>query len=564
MLSDRSILALAVALHFARGKGGSLPTALQRFTELAVEHLPPFVSDIIGIYLFARAARFLFKLKRFVLYEVTFREIKNFVGSWLAKLAKFVPGVSGKIDQEMKKVEADMEHEIKGSIPAEDRGRNQLPERGWDSKTLLSKMSSLAANESTRWKNGYVSGSVYHGGSDMLELQSSAMKLYDVSNPLHADMWPSLSKYEAEVIAMTASLVNGGNESVCGTVTSGGTESIFMAAKAHREWAKKTKGVTEPEIVAPVNAHAAIDKACEVLGIKLIHVPIDPKTSRVVPSELRKRMSRDTIMIYSSAPSFPHGIIDPIEELSKLAKEFNCGLHVDCCLGGFVLPFLKKLGPEYALKEKFDFELPGVTSMSLDTHKFGYAAKGTSVVLYRNKEFRHYQFFAYPQWTGGLYITPTMAGSRPGALVAAAWAAMMHTGLDGYLSATKKIVDCARAIKKGISEIPELYVCGNPEAMVVGFGAKDIDIYRVGQLMNKKGWALNMLQRPASAHICVTLPVSPFAQRFLDDLKDSVAQLRDQKGKPAGSAPVYGVAAALPDGPLVDILNMFLDVVYKV
>ena len=563
MLSERSIFLLALAFHALR-RNGRVGTVLETYTRLFTSKVHPFLADVLGLYLFARTIRFLFKTKRFILLEMTFLDIKNFVGSRLAHIAKYIPGVSGRIAKEFAKIEADMEHEIKGSIPAEDRGRRELPQQGWDRQQLLSKMSTLSSNESTRWKNGYVSGSVYHGGNDMLEVQAAAIKMYDVSNPLHADMWPSLSKYEAEVIAMTASLVNGGDDRVCGTVTSGGTESIFMATKAHREWALKTKNITEPEIVAPVNAHAAIDKACEVLGIKLIHVPIDEKTSRVSPSLLRKYMSRDTIMIYSSAPSFPHGIVDPIEELSDIAREFGCGLHVDCCLGGFVLPFMNKLGGEYKLGFKFDFELAGVTSMSLDTHKFGYAAKGTSVVLYRNKEFRHYQFFAYPQWTGGLYITPTMAGSRPGALVAAAWAAMMHTGMEGYLDATKRIIDCARTIRKGIESIPELYVCGKPSAMVIGFGAKQIDIYRVGQLMNKKGWSLNMLQRPASAHMCVTLPVSAHGERFVNDLKECVQELRDSKGKPMGAAPVYGVAAALPDGPLVDVLNTFLDVVYKV
>ena len=523
----------------------------------------PLLADVLGLYLFQRTIRFLIKSRRFVFLELRFLHIKNYVGSMVAKIASYVPFVQERIDKEFKKVEEDMERDIKGSIPLEDRGQNNLPDLGWGREQVISKMTSLVKNESASWKNGYVSGSVYHGGDEMLELQSSAMQLYGVSNPLHADMWPSLSKYEAEVIQMTASLMNGGDANVCGSMTSGGTESIFMAAKAHRKWALDTKGITEPEIVAPDNAHAAIDKACEVLKIKLIHVPVDPKTSCVNPATLRKYLSKDTIMIYSSAPSYPHGIIDPVEELSKIAVKHGCGLHVDCCLGGFVLPFMNKLGGDYKLSERFDFGLPGVTSMSCDTHKYGYAAKGTSVVLYRNKTFRHFQFFAFPQWPGAIYITPTMAGSRPGSLVAAAWAAMMHTGVDGYKDATKRIVDCARAIRKGIEGIPELYVCGNPKVMVVGFGSKTMDIYRIGQAMHKKGWILNMLQRPASAHMCVTLPSSGFAERFVADLTECVAELRNAGDKNMGSTPMYGVATALPDGPLVDVLNTFVDVVYK-
>ena len=204
--------------------------------------------------------------------------------------------------------------------------------------------------------------------------------------------------------------------------------------------------------------------------------------------------------------------------------------------------------------------------MSLDTHKFGYAAKGTSVVLYRNKDFRHYQYFAYPQWTGGLYITPSLPGSRNGALIAAAWAALMNVGLNGYLEATKKISDCMKIIRQGIQEeIPELKICGDPRAMIVGFASNGkIDIYALGELMHKKGWAMNMLQHPASAHICVTLPVSPYGRRFVNDLKACVNELKTRDSSSVGSAPVYGVAAKLPDGPLVDVLNTFLDVFYKV
>lgn len=564
-MSTLEVAVLGAAMYALRVKSPAL-TLLESVSN-NLSTVSPVTANLLGLYLVWRAIRWTFRAYRFLLYELSAQDLVNFFGSHATTLARKIPAINARVLAEFAKVEEQMQHEIKGSIPLEDRGRTTLPHQGLPTSEILAKMSSLSEFESDKWKQGYVSGSVYHGGSEMLELQSQAIKMYDVTNPLHADMFPSLSKYEAEVIQMTASLLNGGDREVCGSLTSGGTESIFMAAKAHKEWARTTRGITEPEIVCADNAHAAIDKACQVLGIKLIHVPVDARTSRVTVAAIRKRMSADTIMIYSSAPSFPHGIIDPVEELGQVALEYNCGLHVDCCLGGFFLPFLNKLGGEYAVEERFDFSVPGVTSISVDTHKYGFAAKGTSVVLYRNKEFRHFQYFAFPKWTGGLYITPTYAGSRPGALIAAAWAGMMHTGENGYLAAMKQIADCVRVIRTRIERelSNELYICGQPKAMIVAFGCKNgLDIYRVGQAMNAKGWSLNMLQRPASAHICITLPSSPYGDRFVDDLKDCVQQVKAMGSNPTSSAPVYGVAATLPAGPLVDVLNTFLDVVYTV
>lgn len=568
-MSNLQIAVTAALAYAAKLQYPSLTLVEAAAKIVAASSPTALVAEIVGLLVFYRAVRLGFRLQRFFLYELSWMDVTNVVGSYLASWAKVVPQLKAKMDDEFAKVEAQMKHEIKGSIPLEDRGRTALPEHGLSASAVLDKMQSLSAHESDRWKQGYVSGSVYHGGEGMLQLQSQAMKMYDVTNPLHADMSPSLSKYEAEVIQMTASLLNGGQHDVCGSLTSGGTESIFMAAKAHKEWARATRGVTEPEIVCADNAHAAIDKACQVLGIKLLHVPVDPVSSTVTVDAVRKRMSCDTIMIYSSAPSFPHGVIDPVEALGQLALEYQCGLHVDCCLGGFFLPFLNKLGGEYALKQRFDFSVPGVSSISVDTHKYGFAAKGTSVVLYANKQMRHFQYFAFPKWTGGLYITPTYAGSRPGALIAAAWAAMMHTGEVGYLHAIKQIADCTRLVKRRIlAELKDdLFVCGDPQAMIVAFGCTPhggLDIYRVGQVMNKKGWSLNMLQRPATAHICFTLPSCPYGDRFVDDLADAVKQVKDMGPNPSGSAPVYGVAATLPNGPLTDVLNIFLDVVYTV
>jgi sphinganine-1-phosphate aldolase len=333
-----------------------------------------------------------------------------------------------------------------------------------------------------------------------------------------------------------------GKDGVCGVVTSGGTESIMLAMKAYRDWARKEKGIRRPEMVVPVTAHAAFDKAAECFGIRIRHVPVGADC-RADVREASKAVNRNTIVLAGSAPPFPHGTIDPIKDLSELARRNGIGFHTDACLGGFILPWAEELGYEVP---PFDFRLAGVTSMSVDTHKFGYASKGTSVVLYRGYELRHYQYFKATDWPGGVYFTPTLAGSRPGALSAACWAAMLSTGRNGYLDATRKVLETADTIKEGI---------------------RRMDIYEVMEHMAEKGWSLNGLQNPSCVHICVTLrhTQTGVAERFLEDLESAVRSAeRGPKGKGSKLA-MYGVAATFPDRRLVgEALDMFLDTLYEV
>ena len=305
---------------------------------------------------------------------------------------------------------------------------------------------------------------------------------------------------------------------------------------------------------------------------------------------VRARMSADTIMVYSSAPCFPQGTIDPIEELSALCLAAGVGLHVDCCLGGFILPFMADAGYGEGLP-RFDFGLPGVTSMSVDTHKYGYAAKGTSVVLYRSKSFRQYQYFGYPDWSGGLYATPTIAGSRPGGLTAACWASMASLGREvvlraelrvgfraraqshnvcapqGFVARTKDIIQCTRAIAAGVAAMPGLFLMGPNQAMIVCFGATDVNVLKVADAMAKKGWSLNSLQAPASVHLCVTVRTVGHEQRFLDDLQECFASVKAATvagAKDDGSAAMYGMASSMPGGPVKALMFAYNDVKYIV
>jgi glutamate/tyrosine decarboxylase-like PLP-dependent enzyme len=314
-------------------------------------------------------------------------------------------------------------------------------------------------------------------------------------------------------------------------------------------------------MIVPVTAHAAFDKASQYFNIKLVHIPVD-ENYRADVEAARRAITPNTIVIVGSAPSFPHGAIDPIEEISETAREHGIGFHTDACLGGFVLPWAEKLG--YPVPG-FDFRLPGVTSISADTHKYGYAAKGTSVILYRSRELLHHQYYTATDWPGGLYFSPTFAGSRPGALSAACWAALTSIGAEGYLSATKKILETAQIIKNGIRQITELRVLGDP-LFVVAFASETLDIYKVLDYMARKKWSLNGLHRPACVHLCVTLRHTQpgVAQRFIDDLREAVSFVKDHPEEKGTMAPVYGMAATLPLRGLVsDMLKRYLDLIFK-
>ena len=476
------------------------------------------------------------------------------------KTLKAIPGISKKIEKEYDGMMADLESSVKpykGKFPA----FTQIPEMGRARADILRDMQAMRDREEETWKDGFVSGAVYHGDESHIEFLNQVYAINSQSNPLHADVWPSTTKFEAEIVAMTAHMLGGDGQDVHGTVSSGGTESIMLAMKTYRDWARETKGITQPEMIVPVTAHAAFDKASQYFNIKTVHIPIDANF-RADVNAARKAVNKNTIVIVGSAPSFPHGAIDPIEELSELAREHGIGFHTDACLGGFVLPWAERLG--YPVP-KFDFRLPGVTSMSADTHKYGYAAKGTSVVLYRGLELLHHQYYTAADWPGGLYFSPTFAGSRPGALSAACWAALTSIGEQGYLDATKRILETAAQVKEGIRQIPEMRVLGDP-LFVIAFASDSMDVYKALDFMSHKKWSLNGLHKPTCVHLCVTLRHTQpgVAERFLADLREAVEHVRAHPEEKGTMAPVYGMASTIPMRGLVsDMLKKYLDLIFK-
>jgi glutamate/tyrosine decarboxylase-like PLP-dependent enzyme len=441
---------------------------------------------------------------------------------------------------------------------------SRLPAEGRSREDILEELKRYARREEPKWKQGMVSGAVYHGDQDYIDFQNQAYGIHSQNNPLHFDVWPSTFKFEAEIVSMTAHMLGAGqtDDPITGTISSGGTESILLAMKTYREWAREHKGTTAPEVIAPTTAHVAFDKAAQYFCIKLHRVPV-LADSRADIAAMAALINENTIALVGSAPHFPHGIVDPIDELSELARSHGIGFHTDACLGGFILPWAEKLG--YPVPP-FDFRLPGVTSISVDTHKYGYAAKGTSVVLYRGTALRHYQYFTATEWPGGLYLSPTLAGSRSGGLSAACWAALVSMGERGYLEAAQKILETADAIKAGICEIPELRVLGNP-LFVIAITADNLDIYAVADLMTKKGWSLNSLQKPPAVHISVTIRHTQpgVADKFLTDLRETVAYLKAHPEVQGNMTPVYGLAGTIEySGAVREVLKGVLDMAYTV
>jgi len=440
---------------------------------------------------------------------------------------------------------------------------DRLPESGLPRDEIVDQIMELYKKEEPRWRNGRVSGAVYHGDQGHIDFQNKVYSIQSQANPLHMDVWPSTTKFEAEIVSMTAHMLGSDktDDEIVGTVSSGGTESILLAMKTYRDWARATKNITEPEMVIPSTAHVAFEKASQYFGIKLIRVPVGSDFRADVPA-MEAAITPNTIVMVGSAPPFPHGIVDPIEELSEIARKHGIGFHTDACLGGFLLPWAEKLG--YPVP-KFDFRLKGVTSMSCDTHKYGYAAKGTSVVLYRGRELRHYQYYIATDWCGGLYLSPTLTGSRPGGLSAAAWAALVSMGEKGYLEAARRILATAGKIKEGIRSIPELFVIGDP-LFVIAFGSNELDIYAISDVMSKKGWNLNGLQNPPAVHIATTIrhTQAGVAEQFLSDLKESVDYVKTHPEMQGNMTPVYGMTAnVMLRGAVDEFLRALLDTVFE-
>ncbi len=418
-----------------------------------------------------------------------------------------------------------------------------------------------AKSQDTDWKSGRMFSLIYNAGEEIKEVARQAFSMFFMENGLSPFAFPSLKKLETEVIAMTASLLGGDAETV-GSFTCGGTESIFMAVKTARDWARVQRpAVTAPELVKPATAHPAFNKSAHYLGLKVINVPVG-SDFRADVKAMADAVTENTVMMVGSAMTYPHGMVDPIEELGQMAARRGIWLHVDSCLGGFILPFVRKLGYHVPA---FDFSVPGVVSMSADLHKYGFAAKGASTVLYRNSDYRQYQYFAYADFPGGVYATSTLTGARPGGPIAAAWAVMNYLGEEGYLELARTAMTTTRKLINGVNAIPKLKVLGKPHATVFAIASDEINVYALSDALKQRGWLVEKQHLPASLHITVSPFHAHLADEFLRDLAACVKQVETlDAASLSEEAVMYGMMASLPDrSAACDFAVQYLNQLYR-
>lgn len=523
------------------------------------------IRDAIFIFVLCRI---LALIESYVLLYGVFGALREASKSPLKLLANRVmrlPGVRQFVDNKISSALAGVERELierKPHIPVLDK----LPEKGMSVASIDDIVNKLQELKHADWEGGRISGAVYHGGRELLELQTHVYGAFTVANQLHPDCFPEVRHMEAEVVSMVLDLYNAPIGS-CGTSTSGGTESLLLACLSAREKGYNERGIKNPEIIAPITVHAGINKAAYYFKMKLIQAPISKETGQVDLRAVERMINPNTVLLVGSAPNYPHGIIDNIEGLSDLALKYRLPLHVDACLGSFVVPFLEELGRDVP---KFDFRVPGVTSISCDTHKYGFAPKGSSIIMYRSPDLRRYQYFVCTEWTGGVYASPTLAGSRPGALMAGCWASLLYVGRDGYRESARTICEAIDKLRNALLQDPVLSstmsIIGDPKGSVLAFTSRVINIYDLGDRMKEKGWHLATLQSPAAIHVAATRLTLPVMGDLIRDLRLCTEHLMTTGSTVTGkdTKALYGVAGSISTSNVAErIAAGFSDILYK-
>lgn len=418
-----------------------------------------------------------------------------------------------------------------------------MPNSGRKGQEILAQLDAFKGQD-PEYKNGKVWSLVYYIDEDHQDFLKESYFKYSCENGLNPTAFKSIKQMENEIISATADILNG-TDDVCGVVTSGGTESCLMAVKTYRDMAKDKRGVKKPEMIIPESAHVAWYKASEYFNVKIRKVPLD---ENFVPDlkQLKKMINRNTVMILGSAPEYPHGTIDPIEAMGEIAQKHNIPLHVDACVGGFILPFMEMNGEHLP---KWDYRVPGVTSISADIHKYGYAAKGASTITYRSLDILKYQMFVQANWSGGVFASSALLGTRPGGGYAAAWGALQYFGKSGYQKLAAETLQAVNQLKQAINDIPELEIMGNPQGPLFAYQSIDpaVNIFAVGDQMDDKGWKVNKNQKPAGLHAMVTAQHLKVVDEYITDLKQSVATVKaNPELAQQGGAATYGMIAHIP------------------
>ncbi|MDZ4825128.1 MAG: aminotransferase class V-fold PLP-dependent enzyme [Actinomycetota bacterium] len=394
-----------------------------------------------------------------------------------------------------------------------------LPEHGMAADDVIAALAAKRGRDA-RWRDGRTFGLVFDGGPGVHDVAERAAELFLHENALNTAAFPSLAEIQSEVVGACADLFHA-PEGAAGFMTSGGTESILLAVKAARERGRAERGVTEPEMVLPESAHAAFHKAASYFGVPARKVAVRPDWRADVDA-MAAAVTDNTVLVVGSAPQYPQGVIDPIPEIAELAATVGASMHVDACMGGFVLPFMELNGETVA---PWDFRVDGVTTLSADIHKLGYAPKGASVLMHRTKELRRYQTFVFDDWLGGMYASPNMQGTRSSLPMATAWAVMHHLGINGYRERVAATIDAARRIGAGVRAIDGLTVLGEPDAHCLAIGSAGTDVYAVGDALLQREWLVDRQGPPDSLHMTVSAGNVPVVDEFLADLRASVGEV---------------------------------------
>lgn len=499
----------------------------------------PIIDKIALIYLFYGSYKTLKNIKyidkkkinnRLFHYFKNFKFVKNQIESKKA-------GFNKKIKNELN------ETIVKNNIPT----YTHLLTNGLSNNNIIN---SINKNKKlSLWKNNKISGAIYSHDTNLNNLMDTIFPIYYRSNPLHPDLFPGVRKMEAEIVQMCAGLMS--SKSKCsGSFTTGGTESIILACRTYRELAKQ-RGISNPNILVCKNAHAAYWKAADYLNIDLIEVDFDKHNNygKLTLDIVKNNINKNTIAVITSAPSFNFGLVDEIKEIGLFCYYKDIMVHIDMCLGGFILPFTEKF-------KEVSFDLNGITSISMDTHKYGCGPKGGSVILYRDETLFKQQMFIKHDWTGGVYGTANITGSRCGNTVALTWATMMSIGFNGYVKNTESIVELTFLLKKNIDEMSDVYCMGIPDVCIVAIGSDLFDIYLLSDKLKDKGWNLNILQNPNCFHLCITnCHNEEIILEFIEDIRESVNTIKNEiegcEGK-IESKCLYGTTQKIDNDAIID------------
>ena len=412
---------------------------------------------------------------------------------------------------------------------------NHMPPKGWSADDVFEGLEAMRTRD-VRWREGRAFSLAYHAGAEALAVAEEAYRRFSGENALSTDAFPSLKQIQAEVVAM-AGVWLGATPSSAGFMTSGGTESILMAVKAARDRLLAERQIRQPNMVMPTSAHAAFAKAGAYFGVEVRRVAVGSDW-RADVAAMQSQVDKNTVLIVGSAPQYPQGVVDDIVGIAKIASDAQINCHVDACMGGVTLAYLQRLGENIA---PWNLQVPGVSSISVDLHKFGYTSKGASVIMYASKHLRSFQGFVTDDWLGGVYGSSGVLGTKSGGSMASAWAVMHFLGDDGYLRLTRQAREATLQLATVIRNTPELVLRAEPESTLLCFGAQDpsaLNVFAVADELSKRGWYVDRQTPPDSLHCTVNAIHHDKIDWFARDMHESVSIALDQKT--SGSVGTYG------------------------